>query len=732
MKKIIVFVLSLAMLFAFVPLAGPASAATTLKEPANVKATAATTTSVKITWSKVDGAKQYQVYQATGAKYKKVATTSKTTFTAKKLKKKTIYKFKVRAIKGTKKGSFSYIVKSKPKVTTGKRNVSSVTMSKKSATVTVGKTVKLTAKLKPTNVISKTIVWTSSNKSVATVSKGVVTGKKAGTCTIKARAHNGFTASCKITVKEEIKAVAPTGTYIGHDNKGVQEFLGISYAAPIERWKAPQPVTTTSADRIVCDEWGPSCIQVPDAVEIASQWTQSEDCLDLNVWTKDVKKTGKPVMVFFHGGGNWRGGTYDPLYHGDNFTRNLYEDEDVCFVTVNFRLGIFGSLNLSELEGYTDEYKDAINLTMLDQIQALKWVNENIEAFGGDKNNVTILGQSAGSGTVAALLSMKDTHQYFQRAVCESGNIFNRAISIEQSKKNAQQAFEIMGVNSLDDLMALSDQEIGENYQKALHKALFKSNGTMQRVTDGVLIPENGYKEILNGSASDIDVLVFNTDGEKDYKATDWDVEPYMYAVTDPEVVLKHLRMISGDQKDSGTFWSIIENEEAMAEYFEGTDDPVKRAADLYNDTQFRMTNIFMADALAKNNPNTYMCYWEWAPDVLDAVEYSGEDVEVSPWGRAMHCIELTLTLNNTEGYTELNGDPAKLPANLLNAARETWYAFAKTGDPNNDYINSTWQTYSADHRMMMVVGKDTVWSCQIDPRASDTELLMKYKPSEE
>lgn len=734
MKKLMACFISFALVACLLPCTSMA-ANSKLATPANVKAAASAKDAVTVSWSKVKGASNYQIYRASGTKFKKIGTSKGHSFVSKKLKKNKVYKFKVRAVKGREKSSFSDTVSSKAQVKSGKANVKKVKMSQTKLSLKVGDRKTLRAALFPSKLFSKRIIWTSSNPSVAAVSKGKVTAKSEGVCTISARAHNGLTSACKVTVaakKQSISAAAKHGTYIGHEKNGVQEFLGISYAAPIERWKAPKDPNTTSKDVVVCDKWGPSCIQIDDSVEVASTWTQSEDCLDLNIWTKDIRTRNKPVMIFFHGGGNWRGGTYDPLYHGDNFTRNLYKGEDVCFVTVNFRLGIFGSLNLSGLEGYTDEYKDAINLTTLDEIQAMKWVHENIEAFGGDPDNVTILGQSAGSGAVSAFLSMKETHKYFKNAICESGNIFNRAISMKQSKKNAQIAFDIMNVKSVEELMALSDQEIRKNYQSDLHKALFKGNGTMQRVNDGSLIPQNGYKELLNGSASDINVLVLNTDGEKDYKATDWDIEPYKFPVTDPEVVLKNLRTIKNDQQDSGTFWSVLGNEEVLKEYNEQEKDPVKRAADLYNDTQFRMTNIFMADALAANNENTYMCYWTWAPDVDDVIAFSGEDAEVSPWGRAMHCIELTLAFNNPLGYTELDGDPAKLPAKLLESARETWYAFAKTGDPNNQTIGAAWKPYRPDSRMMMVVNKDASWSCQLDPKARDTEILSKVKPSAE
>ena len=267
---------------------------------------------------------------------------------------------------------------------------------------------------------------------------------------------------------EDPTVVTATGTYIGQEKNGVSEFLGISYAAPIKRWQPPEAPKTTSDEVIYAQEWGPSCIQIDDKVEVASQWKQDEDCLDLNIWTKDINSKNKPVMVFFHGGGNWRGGTYDPSYYGGNFVKNLNDKEDCIMVTVNFRLGIFGSLNLSSLNGYTEEYKDSINLNVLDQIRALEWINENIENFGGNPENVTIFGQSAGGGAVSALLTIDKAKGLFHKVIAESGNIFNREISIEQSLKNAEKVFDILEVSSLEELLAITDDEIRENYQEEL------------------------------------------------------------------------------------------------------------------------------------------------------------------------------------------------------------------------------------------------------------------------
>ena len=292
----------------------------------------------------------------------------------------------------------------------------------------------------------------------------------------------------------DIQVVADTGTYMGHDNDGVQEFLGISYADPVGKWEVPKMVSTTSDDEVICDEWGPSCYQVDDDVEVASTWEQSHDCLDLNVWTKDVATEKKPVIVFIHGGGGWQGGTYDPCYDGEFFIRNLAEGEDAVLVSFNYRLGIFGSLNLSSLEGYDAEtYADAINLATLDQELALKWVNENIASFGGDPENVTLMGQSFGAGSACTLLTIPEANQYFQHIILESGNIFNRQISLEKSEENSKKVFDILGVSSIDELMNLTDEQIMKKYDQ-IDEELHHPH----RVADGKVIPLNGYLSLIH------------------------------------------------------------------------------------------------------------------------------------------------------------------------------------------------------------------------------------------
>ena len=529
-------------------------------------------------------------------------------------------------------------------------------------------------------------------------------------------------------IVSDIEVVADSGTYMGHDNDGVAEFLGISYAAPVEMWKAPKDPETTKDDVIECAEWGPSGIQIDDDVEVASSWTQASDDLDLNIWTKDVNTTGKPVIVFIHGGGAWQGGTYDHCYDGEAIVRNLPEGEDLVMITINYRLGIFGSTDLSELEGYTDDYYDAVNLATLDQVQALKWIHDNIEAFGGDPDNVTLSGQSSGSGSVSTLLSMKDANKYFSNAILESGTMFNRTISVSEGRERAATLFDIMGVDNMDDFLALTDEDFKAKYDE-IDEALHQDTNVPepQRIADGKIVPEDQLAEIKNGSAAGINVMIGTTNGEYDWMGIDWD-NSISEPLTEYDSILEPLEKGNADSSALTTTWTPIDNQDIIDEYLNRDDDKVKRACDLYNDTKYRQPAIYLAEMLTEAGSDVYMYYWEWAPAKEMMLEEEGDSAEVSPWGRAMHCMDQVLFLGTIDGgYDELTGPADKIPQDLLKTTQTTFYTFAKNGDPNNDLI-STWEKYDSSSRETMIIGEDTSWELVSDPRSEDRILLDKVE----
>lgn len=521
----------------------------------------------------------------------------------------------------------------------------------------------------------------------------------------------------------EVKA--PTGTYSGNINDGVQEYLGIRYAAPAERWKAPTDVTTTTEDEIDATEWGPCCTQPYNEVEIASQGELSEDCLNLNIWTKDIETKDKPVMVFIHGGGFMNGGSHDPMYEGDTMVRNLPEGEDMVFVSINYRTNMFGSIDLTQLEGYTDEYYDSINLWILDQIQALKWVNENIEAFGGDADNVTVTGQSCGGMSISYMLTKPEATQYFNKAIIESGAPFTAGVSKEKKQENAQMIFDTIGVETLDELLAISDEEINEKY---LEKIFNEMGGIAQIYADGKIIPENWWDDIREGSAKDIKVMMGSTSGENDWIAIDY--ENFPEPVTDPEAVWEHIGAVSESKGGTDTKYLInpVDSEGNpsfdLEAYLATEDDDVKAMADIDNQVSYVQGAEYMAEALSQYT-DTYLYYWTYAPDPGSVIEYCAENdiaPEVSPYGRPLHSMDLLFAFGTMEdGYLEISGDPEKLPENISPMAQAAWYSFVKTGDPNNNQIPK-WDKYDISDRTTMVMGEE--WSAEKDPRKAQREAF--------
>ena len=194
--------------------------------------------------------------------------------------------------------------------------------------------------------------------------------------------HGDFDSDCSIKTKH--------GTFVGKKVKDSLFFYGIPYAKPPIgklRWKAPEPLPE-SDEVFEAKYFGASAIQADYEGSPLKHHRQSEDCLTLNICTGS-KKTGQkqPVIVIFHHGDFSYGSSADPLFYADNFLK-IYPDT-VC-VTFNYRLGILGFIDFSEVPG-GDEYPDAINLGLLDQIAALQWIKENISALGGDPEKITVM-----------------------------------------------------------------------------------------------------------------------------------------------------------------------------------------------------------------------------------------------------------------------------------------------------------------------------------------------------
>lgn len=513
---------------------------------------------------------------------------------------------------------------------------------------------------------------------------------------------------------------APTGTYTGIANDGVMEFKGIRYGE-FTPFLPATDVTTTTEDQIDATEYGANCIQPYSEVEVSSQDPCSHDCLFLNIFTKDTATADKPVIFWIHGGGYTSGGESDPCYDAQYFVRNLPEGEDCVFITINYRYNFMGGCDMSILEGYTEEYAQAKDLSKLDQKQALKWVSENIEAWGGDPNNVTIMGHSSGGAAVQALYVDPECNKYFNRCIQNSGIMSSVAISEEQFAENSQTIFDILGVKSVDELTALSDKEINSKIEE-ICEAVDAGN----RCADGVVTSKTWWDDFRNGSAKDIDLLVGSVNGEEDWDAIDWDngnSEP----IKDAEILHK---MMTDYENGKPEVYGVLYGQDLYDEYLAlgEFDSDVQNAMTLWNEFRAPYGSLLAAEVQSKNNENVWLYYWEYAPDKDMVLEYSKDAAEVSPWGRAMHTMDVCHEFGTKEGYTELTGDPAKWNDELTTQVQAAMYNFAKTGNPNGEGV-AEWKPYNDETRCTMVVKEDGTMKCESNYRSNVYDLLRTVRP---
>lgn len=240
---------------------------------------------------------------------------------------------------------------------------------------------------------------------------------------------------------------------------GVVVFKGVPYAAPPVgnlRWKAPIPLAKWNGVRSAFD-FGPRPMQKSNIMYEFRSKNTDEDCLYLNIWTPSLKGTAlKPVYVFIHGGSFVRGDGSQPAYDGESMAT-----EGIVYVSINYRLGVFGFMAHPELS--KESGHGSGNYGLLDQVAALKWIRENISSFGGDPNSITIGGESVGAQSVTAHMVSPLSKGLFTKAIAESGSIVdNRKVvnSLEVSERLGLAVSEAAKMENIEDLRSLSATKI--------------------------------------------------------------------------------------------------------------------------------------------------------------------------------------------------------------------------------------------------------------------------------
>jgi para-nitrobenzyl esterase len=458
---------------------------------------------------------------------------------------------------------------------------------------------------------------------------------------------------------------------IGADGR-IRIFKGIPYAAPPIgefRWKDPRPAAAWEGARDAT-EFGPQCVQGPIFGDISFPRPASEDCLNLNVWTPATAASeALPVMVWIHGGGFQAGAGAEPRHDGDALAR-----KGVIVVTINYRLGVFGFLAHPELTGEAGRHASG-NYGLLDQVAALRWVRENIAAFGGNPQNVTIFGESAGSFAVSALMASPLATGLFHRAIGESGAYFTAGagtLALQPLSATEQQGVKFassVGAATLGALRAKSAEE--------LLSAALKTQPWFSPNLDGYVLPEDVYAIHVAGKQARVPLLA------------GWNADEIRAGVVlakqkpTAQSFTEDARKRFGDQADA-----------VLRAYPATTDaEALESAAALASDLFIGHATWKWLEVHAQTGrAPVYRYSFDRKIPVAPDAKVNGAAVTSRDIG-ARHAGEIEYVFGTLDSIRSVQWDPSD--RKLSDAMVTYWANFARTGDPNGSGL-PTWPRYDA------------------------------------
>ena len=465
----------------------------------------------------------------------------------------------------------------------------------------------------------------------------------------------------------------PMGQILGVQKSNHLEFLGIRYAKPpvgelrfsepelVERWEGIYDATKYAA--IAPQIW---------ADDPPINMEESEDCLFLNIYTPNADDKKRPVLFYSHGGAFAIGsGSRGRLYGG-----HLCERGDVVVVTIQYRLGPLGFL-----------YMDGVpaNLGLKDQICALKWVKQNIALFGGDPNNITIFGQSAGSIAVSYLLTMPDAKGLFHKAIAQSATLPLESDSPEKAMRITKKFLSKLKIKigDVDALRNLTWQEIIAA-QRKVGKDILSENHHAP-VADGVSIPTNPLRALREGASKDIPLIIGHTTDE--FPIFRSFVNPQNFIIRSLAKRLISKRLVNmGIKKDELKRVLQIYKEKSA-----NPNIPNIEYDELATDLGFRLPSLLVADAHSNGEAGTF--FYEFA--------YKAPNI-----GVAMHVLDLFFvfgTLDTSDVTDGMRPSQSEGEKSLSTSMMDAWVNFARTGNPNHPNLPE-WREYNKASRAIMIL----------------------------
>ena len=463
---------------------------------------------------------------------------------------------------------------------------------------------------------------------------------------------------------------------LGVVEAGVASFKGIPYAsAPVGslRWRAPQPPPESPAIRSA-HEYGPACLQ--PSMPGPGSYRMSEDCLTLNVFRPFETEDPLPVMIWIHGGSFVAGTAGDPLFDGAKLAQ-----AGVVVITLDYRLGAFGWLAHPALDEGSSNSRIA-NYGMMDQIAALRWVHENVRAFGGDPGNVTLFGSSSGAISVALLMLCEQSRDLFQKAILESLPGRERMRSMETAEAVGKQFLEAVGYERNRPDPRAIDSEVLLAAEKIL---LSRSGRSFAPTEDGMLVKEDIAAGFGAGRESRIPLIIGSNEEE---------------TVFGSEPDFNQERGLAGASVD-----------ELRRFYPEAARNP-ELAARLYTDRVFTEPARFIARSHAATGSPTFRYRFSYVPEAQAQGSEGGR-------GRELQFIFGAEGVPGAGVFTHRDRE-------VSNILRAYWTNFAKTGDPNGPGL-PLWETSSNREKLLLISNVDI--SSSGDPWSERLDRLERRSP---
>ena len=531
----------------------------------------------------------------------------------------------------------------------------------------------------------------------------------------------------------EALATTSAGMVRGKKTGGVFSFKGVPYgkAGSALRFRPPEPPEPWTGVRDAleyatrCPDTGESAADYPGGgpLSLSDALPFSEDCLQLNIWTSALRDGGRrPVMVWLHGGGFHGGAGSNAATDGTN----LVQRGDVVVVNVTHRLNAFGFLHLADFPG-GEEYADAGNVGMLDIVQALKWIQDNIEAFGGDPSNVTIFGFSGGAGKVATLMAMPAAKGLFHRAICMSGSTGIGGRSAKYASLDAEMLMYKLGLKSsqLHELAALPMERLREGVMALKgHRVLTSfpwgafSGRDWRPVVDGRSLKSLPWYHDAPETSASVPLLIGTVHDE--VRMHIMGADPTSVNIPWPELEPRIAQGLQGAPGRVPSSPEMFSADEVISWYR-------KRYPDLTaSELQFKIVTFWIWRHAAiwqaehrlsspARDAKTWMYRGDW-----------GTPVEGGKWG-ACHGIDRPFVFDNVEIAHAMFGEHTAEAQRMADQLSDTWIAFARHGNPNNAAIPD-WPEYDLSNRATMIFNQES--GIENDPEADERKYFAQQPPS--